>query len=59
MIAWMKDAVLEMRIHLELRRLLGERNRVKQRHHAKVMADLVKQRSPARVVKMERKAGIR
>lgn len=59
MIAWIKDVILEIRIQAELNRLLAEKDRKKQRHHARRMADLVKQRSPRRVEQMERKAGLR
>lgn len=59
MIPWLKDVVLEIRIQIELNRLLSEKDRNKQRAHAKRMVDLVKQRSPRRVEKMERKAGLR
>lgn len=59
MIAWIKDYILEIRIQIELHWLLSEKDRNKQRAHAKRMGDLVKQRSPRRVEKMERKAGLR
>ena len=59
MFAWIKDVILEIRIQIELNWLLSEKDRNKQRAHAKRMAELVKQRSPRRVEQMERKAGLR
>ncbi len=59
MLTWIKDVILEIRIQIELNWLLSEKDRNKQRAHAKRMAELVKQRSPRRVEQMERKAGLR
>ncbi len=59
MFAWIKDCILEIRIQIELHWLLSEKDRNKQRAHAKRMGDLVKQRSPRKVEQMERKAGLR
>lgn len=58
MIQWFLDLLLEIRIQAALNRLLGEKDRTKQRQHAKHMADLIKRRSPGRVAAMERKAGL-
>lgn len=59
MIALIKDLWLEIRIQHALNKVLCEPNRDIKRSHAKRMADLIKRRSPARVEKMERKAGLR
>lgn len=59
MLTWIKDVILEIRIQIELNWLLSEKDRNKQREHAKRMGDLVMQRSPRRVEQMERKAGLR
>ena len=59
MFAWIKDTILEIRIQVELHWLLTEKDRNKQREHAKRMGDLVMRRSPRRVEQMERKAGLR
>lgn len=59
MFTWIKDCILEIRIQVELHWLLTEKDRNKQREHAKRMGDLVMRRSPRRVEQMERKAGLR
>lgn len=59
MISWIKDTILELRIALELHRLLRSIDRIQMRVHAKRMADLCRQRSPRRIEQMERKAGLR
>lgn len=59
MIALIKDLWLEIRIQHALNRLMAEPNRDIKRAHARRMADLIKRRSPSRVEKMERKAGLR
>lgn len=59
MISWIKDTILELRIALELHRLLRSIDRIQMRAHSKRMADLVKQWSPRRIDQMERKAGLR
>lgn len=58
MIQLFKDLLLEVRIQMALNALLAEPNRTKQRQIAARMADLVKQRSPGRVERMERAKGI-
>lgn len=58
MIQWVKDFVLEVRIQATLNRLLSERDRKKQREIAIRMADLCRRRSPQRVAKMEKIAGL-
>ena len=59
MIQFLKDMALEFRIGRELVKLLAADDRNKMRAHAKRMADLVKQRSPQQVEKMEREKGLR
>lgn len=58
MIQWFLDLLLEIHIQTALNRLLMETDRTRQRQHAQHMADLIKRRSPGRVEKMERRAGL-
>lgn len=57
-IQWLKDFVLEIRIQATLNRLLSETDRKKQRKIAAQMADLCRSRSPQRVARMEKIAGL-
>jgi len=52
------DAILEMRIRLEMARMVKASDKDAMRRHAKEMARLIALRSPQKVARMERERGL-